>query len=387
MKTKSIIKDVIYSLRNKKAFRFYSSQFKHYLEQQGFDNKEMPGEDAYIRKWSSLSKNVEPYSYRFFSHFCGPTPNIIPEDIGHSIIEDVLCPPAYRGVYSDKNLFPVFLGRDFLPRVLLCRINGGCILDSWYKPVNRDILECLNEVGVRSVIVKPTIHSSSGRKILKFEKTGKDFVSIDTGTRLTKEFLLSYSDNFCVQETITQHSSLNSLCSTSINTIRLCLYKSIKTNESIVTAAVLRIGKDGKYVDNAHAGGVFTGIDIKTGKLGECVFDQFGNKSSCWNGVDYSTTQSSIPNWENVLSFAGRIGDRILHHRLIALDIALKEDGEPILVEYNIGQFSFWLFMYTNQEVFGEYTDEIIEFCKKQYPKFKREFKTNFGYILKSLLF
>jgi hypothetical protein len=93
-----------------------------------------------------------------------------------------------------------------------------------------------------------------------------------------------------------------------------------------------------------------------------------------------------IPNWDKVLLFAKNIGDRILHHRLIALDIALDKNGEPVLIEYNLGMFSYWLFMYTNQEVFGEYTDEVIDYCKKQYPKLKRNFKRDIGYLLRSLI-
>ena len=176
------------------------------------------------------------------------------------------------------------------------------------------------------------------------------------------------------------------LCPSSVNTIRISLYKSVKTDESIVTASILRVGKAGKYVDNAHSGGYFAGIDKNTGELSKYVMDQYGNKLEEWNGIDYTKEPLVIPNWDKVLSFARTIGDKILHHRLIALDIALDKNGNPVLIEYNVGQFSYWLFMYTNQEVFGEYTDEVIDYCKKQYPKLKRNFKRDIGYLLRSLI-
>ncbi len=78
MKAKDILKEAIYSLRNRKAYRFYSSQFKRYLALHHFDDEKAPGEEAYLELWHSLSKHVEPYSYRFFRHFYGDTPRIVP---------------------------------------------------------------------------------------------------------------------------------------------------------------------------------------------------------------------------------------------------------------------------------------------------------------------
>ena len=384
MKAKDILKEAIYSLRNRKAYRFYSSQFKRYLALHHFDDEKAPGEEAYLELWHSLSKHVEPYSYRFFRHFCGDTPRIVPEDIGHSIIEDVLCPSAYRGVYSDKNLFPLIVGKENLPRTLLYRINGGCLLDSDFHPIDKDVLSYLSSVS--SVILKPSINSCSGQGIKKFTRREDGFFSVDKGVALTKEYLLAYGDDFCLQEAIEQHPFLSQLCPSSVNTIRICLYRSVKNDESIVTSSVLRVGKAGKYVDNAHSGGFFAGVNKDTGELGKYVMDQYGNKKEEWNGVNYSSAPMFIPNWDKVLLFAKNIGDRILHHRLVALDIALDKNGEPVLIEYNLGMFSYWLFMYTNQEVFGEYTDEVIDYCKKQYPKLKRNFKRDIGYLLRSLI-
>ena len=55
---------------------------------------------------------------------------------------------------------------------------------------------------------------------------------------------------------------------------------------------------------------------------------------------------------------------KIIHHRLFAFDISVTTEGRPILIEYNLDAFSYWLFMFTGQKPLGEYTDEIIEFCK-----------------------
>ena len=374
---KTVIKETIDSLKRYKNYQVYSSRFKHYLELQHFENKKAKGEEEYIKKWEVLCPRVEPYSYRFFSHFCGYNPNIVPEDIGHSYIENILNPREYRHTYADKNLFPEIIGKDHVARTIVCRINGSNLLDANYKNANDDLSKYIGNS--TSLILKPSINSSSGSGILKFEKKGEIFVSEEENITLSKSFLLSYQKDFCLQETVCQHSFMKMLCSTSVNTMRLCLYRSVSNEEPIVTASIIRIGKDGSFVDNAHAGGMFIGVDVSTGEMGKYVIDQYGNKQETWNGIDYSKNTYIVPNWNDVISFAKYIGTRIHHHRLIALDIALDENGKPILIEYNINGFSFWLFMYTNQEVFGKYTDEVIDYCRRNKKQSNKE-GNNFRY-------
>ena len=159
---------------------------------------------------------------------------------------------------------------------------------------------------------------------------------------------------------------MKSLCSSSINTIRLCVYRSVITEKPIVTASIIRIGKEGSYIDNAHAGGMFIGVDIQTGQLGAFVCDQYGNKQSKWNDIDFEINKLVVPNWGSILEFAQNIGSRILHHRILQLDIYLDEYGTPGLIEYNIKSIGYWLYFLVGQSPFGDYTDEIIEYCKKR---------------------
>ncbi len=357
------VKQARRSLKRLRRYRRYSGQYKSYLKEQQFENIKAPGEDAYIKKWEVLCPRVEPYSYRFFSHFCGFNPNIVPEDIGRSYIEDVLNPMEYRSVYEDKNMFPEIVGKEHVPRTIVCRINGSNLLDAEYKNADDDLSKYIADS--KSLILKPSVNTSSGRGVLKFEKKGKDFVSVGDNITLSNAFLLSYHKNFCLQEAVSQHSFMNKLCSTSVNTIRLSLYRSVSSEEPVVTAGIIRIGKDGAFIDNAHAGGMFIGVDVVTGKLGKYVIDQYGNKQNSWNGIDYANDVYIVPHWNDVIAFAKYVGTRIHHHRLIALDIALKEDGKPILIEYNLSGFSYWLYMYTNQTVFGNFTDEIIDYCRR----------------------
>ena len=125
----------------------------------------------------------------------------------------------------------------------------------------------------------------------------------------------------------------------------------------------MRIGGKGSVVDNAHAGGCYVGIHLD-GTLCHEVLDQYGRRSENFNGVDF--TQNFIyPRWNEVTEFARSVGKYVPHHRLLALDIVLDKNNNPRLIEINCLYYSSWLFQYTIGPSFGKFTDEILEYCRR----------------------
>lgn len=149
---------------------------------------------------------------------------------------------------------------------------------------------------------------------------------------------------------------------TSVNTIRLSIYKSVKTDDCHMTGAIMRIGGKGNIMDNAHAGGSYVGIK-QDGTLCNKVFNQYGESCTEFNGIDF-TQHYCIPNWENVVKFGKSIGKYYPHCRLLALDIVLDKRNEPKLIEVNVKHYSPWLFQYTQDAAFGDWTDEILDYCR-----------------------
>lgn len=173
----------------------------------------------------------------------------------------------------------------------------------------------------------------------------------------------NYNGNAIVQEAVQQNEYISQFNPTSINTLRLAVYRSIKDDECHVLNAIMRIGGLGSVVDNAHAGGCFVGIN-KDGSFCNSVCNQFGERQVNFNGIDFSNN-FNYPNWDKVTAFGKEVCSYVEHHRLLALDIALDKNGAPILIEFNRlpGSFSSWLFQYTVGPAFGEYTDEILSYC------------------------
>lgn len=172
-----------------------------------------------------------------------------------------------------------------------------------------------------------------------------------------------FGKHFIIQECVEQSDYISQFNPTSVNTLRLSMYRSVKNNQCHITGAIMRIGGKGSVVDNAHAGGCYVGIH-SDGCLCKEVLDQFGVKRTVFNGIDFSLGSYVYQNWGNVIEFAKSVGKFVPHHRLIALDIVLDRDNNPHLIEFNIEAYSPWLFQYTIGTAFGEYTDEILDYCK-----------------------
>lgn len=364
---KGFIHKLLIGYFDRKAYKRFSSQFKLYLNKLGLGNLPCNGENEYMQKWKQLSKDVERYSYRLFSHYCGNDPNIVPEEVGHRKIETALNPLSFRAFYGDKNMYSLYLDKTCMPDTILRRVGGGPILSDNFTPPHANFIKQGEIIPMKydKLILKPSIGTSSGKGIMLFYRDENGYISADGNIPLNMDFLYSYGDNFILQEGIKQHSYLSQFCPTSVNTLRIAVYRSVKDEIVHVIGSIMRIGKNGKFVDNAHSGGRFVGIDIKTGELGSYVCDQYGNKIDEWNEINFKNNNFVIPYWEEVIEFAKYVGKCNHHMRLLALDIALDEKGKPCLIEYNCDSFSYWLFMFTGKTPFGEYTDEIIDYCIK----------------------
>ena len=321
------------------------------------------GEEDYVNKWKALDKKMSPFYFRFFSHYIGLNPNIVPEETSHIYTEPILNPLQYRAWYEDKNNYDILFQSGEFPKTILRSIRG-VLHDSEYKPIllsNRSLFDICSKYN--KIVVKPTVNSSSGKDILLFFKKGKQIVLYNGGVELSLEFLTQrYCGDFIIQECIEQSDFLNQFNSTSVNTLRVHTYRSVVTNKIIVTNRILRIGKEGSCVDNAHAGGM--SIGIKDGKLNKIGYNQWGQPINKFNNIDFNNAEYVVPNLDVVDNFCKKIASRIYHHRSLALDIALGSNNEPILIEYNLSGFGSWVFQFNCGPAYGDYADEIIEYCR-----------------------
>lgn len=339
-------------------FIVYKKQYRNLLKISPINPVAITKEQylAHRKKWSGFGKYYSDLDFKLFSRYIGVSEDILPESISHCFIEPILNPIKYRSYYEDKNMFDKVLCKDFLPQTIIRRIDG-VYYDADYNEmsVTDKVLSCLCSK-YEKIIVKPTIGSSSGRGVVLFSNETP-----------TLDFLeKNYSGDLVIQESLVQHDCLSIFNPTSVNTLRLLAYRSPIDNSVKILNGVVRIGKKGSYLDNAHAGGVVVGL-LDNGMLQDFAIDQYGNKYDDVNGVDIKVHQYQIPEYDRVIEFVQGVCEQIPHHRLLSLDIAICKGNDnsilPKIIEYNLSSLGTWVWQYSNKPTLGSATDEIIEYC------------------------
>ena len=300
-------------------------------------------------------------AYRIYSKYIGDNVNILPADTARQYIEPILNHGDFEKFYNDKNSFGLFINPDDMPKTLFRSI-GYKLYDGEYNAVTSiNFLSCFD--GYNQIIVKPA-KELGGHGICFFER--KNGVLVDNNNvALTLEYLeKKYKTDYLVQECFVQSSYIAQFNPTSVNTIRVNTYRDVNTGEIHVLGAALRIGAKGSKVDNATSGGVIIGIKDE-GILGLCAYDKYGCPYTIYNDIDFSKNEYIIPNFDEVKKFAIKISKRLPHMRLFALDVVLDIANNPKLIEVNSNNFSEKFLQLTKQPVFGEYTQDVIDYCVK----------------------
>lgn len=256
-------------------------------------------------------------------------------------------------VYADKNLSELFFPGENIARSILKNINGYYYFNE--EPVSEEeaIRRCQN---MKDVIIKPSKDSKGHGVQLISVTDGVTTLSLKTIGEVFKE----YKKDFLIQNRILQHKDMAALNPSSLNTLRILTYRS--GMEILLIYAVVRIGRLNQVIDNQSAGGLSTTINSE-GKLGKYSFGKVGS-----DGVEKTDTGVvlegyQIPSYDKAIEFVKRLHYRLPYYHIIGWDVAIEEDGEPILVEFNtkpgLSQSAFGSGM-------GEYTERIIrELWKK----------------------
>lgn len=351
----------------------YNRTFKNSLISNNVPNRKLPGEDAWVEKWTIGGHKPNRVYYRLFAAYTGENINHVPQDICHNYIELILDPYRFVGYYADKNVFDKLLPSSYMPKTIVRKITDTYYDDKYQYVSDLDDskLQILTqETSSDTLVLKPTVSGMSGRGVEVFRKENGEWKNILSKEKLSVAYLDNYSSggaNFILQEGVKQHPYMAQFNPTSVNTLRLSVYRSVKDNKSHVTGAAMRIGRHGSVVDNACAGGAIIGISLKDGILNKSLVDISGHIIHTFNNIDFSKGDYRIPYWDKVIAFAESVCDCLPHCKLFALDICIDEDGNTKLLEFNVEAYNASVYQFTTGPAFGEYADEIIEYCKKKY--------------------
>lgn len=207
------------------------------------------------------------------------------------------------------------------------------------------------------LIVKDSVGSSGGQsveKIMLCEYTDKK--------RQIERIFNERKHDFVVQECIKQHPSMARFNESSINTFRITtLYLNAKFS---ICSIVLRLGKKGMAVDNWGAGGIMIGVNLD-GKIDEYGYDIRLQKFCDYNGVVFKDEVI-----DQMPSLIARIEKAHKNQfslcKFIGWDICFNQDNEPVIIELNSSQPGVIGEQLCTGPIFGERTEEVIDYCKKK---------------------
>ena len=142
----------------------------------------------------------------------------------------------------------------------------------------------------------------------------------------------------------------------SVNTLRILTM--MIDNKSVPMSVVVRIGSSGSKVDNFSSGGIACGVN-EDGTLTRYGYDSKGDKFAQHpNG--FAFCDGIVPNLDKALKMVEMLHYRVPVFGVANWDVCIDQEGDPVLIEYNIGSGQVDLHQYNNGPVYGKYKDKIV---------------------------
>lgn len=298
---------------------------------------------------------VKPEWVQIYTNKTGKfDPNYIGSDLHYYYTEWNKIDFDYLRAFLDKNYMDVLLPCVKHPVTLLRKIHGE-YFDVDFKHISlNDAVEILYENRVPGAVVKISRMSCGG--------AGVRFIG-ESSTRDEMKRALEVDRDMAVQRVMKQHPEMAKMNESSVNTIRIIAV--MLDGESIPLSACVRIGNSGSKVDNFSSGGVGCGVR-PDGSLNEYGYTQVGTKSKVHtNGFVFK--EGRVPNFDKVLEAVKRCHSRVPMFGFASWDIAIDEDGEPVLIEYNVAGAGIDIHQYNNGPLYGQYRERIINDVFKNY--------------------
>lgn len=300
-----------------------------------------------------IGKTVPVYWHEyFFSRNGNFSVNYVPTCLYHSDVIYRLNTYKLRHAYVDKGIYDIYFPDIIRPKTFVKNINGYYYDDSKPISVEEAVERCQN---LNGAVSKPTQEGMWGSGVKVFS-TQNGVLNDGTGIKALME---SYGKNFIIQERIKQHDTMALLNPTSLNTLRVLSYR--QGNEVYILYVVVRIGREGKSVDNETAGGINADIDLATGRILDCAYGTPSEKRIATTDVGTVLKGFQIPSFDKVVSEVKVLHLRLPYFNLVGWDFGIDESGNPVMIEWNRCPD---LSQTAHGPAFGNMTEEIFNRIK-----------------------
>lgn len=227
--------------------------------------------------------------------------------------------PQYTHVFDNKNEFYArfkdYIGRDFLDMTTATKEEFIAFASKY------EILFAKPQVG------------ESGKGIEKLKTT--EFASLDALYDYVKEKHFG-----TVEQQLTQHEAMNTLYPLAINSLRIVTL--VAKGEAHCVYAVVKMGNEGKFVDNLENSGLCCPLDQETGEIvGVAHTSRLVNfDTHPYTGV--KLLGYHVPYVPEAIALCKRAAMEIPQFRYIGWDVCITPSGPAIIEGNDYPGYDFW---------------------------------------------
>ena len=156
----------------------------------------------------------------------------------------------------------------------------------------------------------------------------EQLISVYQGNNQHSEFML--------ETYIQQSAQFARFNPSSLNTLRLWVLETAPDQADVI-GGYLRIGRAGKVIDNASAGGIMCPVDLATGELQPGLVKKTPHRDDICQHPDHGAPLAGVilEGWPQIQQFAEKVLLTLPHTRFAGLDITMTGHG-PLLIEANV---------------------------------------------------
>ncbi len=368
---KMTIKKIIHNAHIKKINRNTNNKSVKILKMT--DGKNISDEiyKSYIELWRWSKLTPDKNFLKAMNRISGiVSSEYVPENIHYSIIEPILNNREFASAYNDKNFFERFLPKhqDLFPYAVLRGVNNS-FLNKNFDYLNKNRVENLlrAQANFSEFVIKPATETGGGGNVNIVMKKKDMFLLNDieyTVSSFVDEILIKkYGFNFIMQERLKGLKWFEDFNPTSVNTVRMYVYRSVRDNAIHPLHAYIRFGSNGSIVDSSSQGGMTCGIQMQ-GILNSFAIDKYGTKINNISSLN-DKWGNEVPRFEEMKKIAVNIAGEFHHHRLLGFDFLVDSNNMVRLFEVNNLYIGIINQQMNSGPLFGSYIDEVIEYCRK----------------------
>lgn len=311
-------------------------------------------------------RNVDPVTHLAIKGMTGiKDKNIIPEQIFRSVLLPFFNDRGMIDGNMDKNTYDILFSSFKQAHTVLKRVRGHYLVKKT-EHIDRSEVEkkLLNDSPEYIIKASDTNNGVGINKLKVINNT----LSINNQNVSLKDIESEYGYNFLVQRVIKQHKVMSEPHPSSVNTLRMVTLRWNNKIHNVYTFS--RIGVNNAVKDYVADGGLTIGVKE------DGSFMPFGLSS--YKKVAFHPSNDfpleslgHIPNFDEFLSFTRDLHKSIIHHDYVSWDIAVGEDGKPVLIEANFFGTCFAAQVALKRSLFGDNTKDILEDIRdnKKYNK------------------